>query len=439
MPHIFISYAKDETGTQALALLDCLQALDGITAWMDKSIEGDESWDETIENEIERCNYMIVLLSPDVNRKSTPQKKRSFVLKEIHYAQQRGIDILPLIVMRTHLPLLLSDVQFIDITQNPTDFSAVIKRLKRKFPQVGEVWGGTQSSITDPPGVNVRAIRQPQTLPDGPPIFYVRGDGSGTHRTITAALNAVQQDNTRILIGPGTYRESLRLTRPVTLECEKPDGKVTIFSSSAPCLEIDTLEALVKNLHFEYEAPYHADRAAIKVLQGMLSLRNCKVVSAACTAVYIGGHHTNPGLIDCTISSSTGSALWCVAQSEGVIQGCKLRGGGNCVVFIDGDADPLFEACDIWGAGRHGVIATKTAGKMKNCTITRNGEHGVVLMSQARLKLLECRITNNGAYGVSIHPEAAGSVEGCTLTGNAYGAFEANQQASTRLINNTIG
>lgn len=100
--HIFISYAKKDTRDLGLHLRDSLSALPGVTVWIDESLESGEDWALQIQDEIDRCEVFVVLLSPDVNR---PGPRRSFVLREIHYAQQKDKLIIPVMAQSTNVPV----------------------------------------------------------------------------------------------------------------------------------------------------------------------------------------------------------------------------------------------------------------------------------------------------------------------------------------------
>lgn len=113
--HIFISYAKVDTRLLALKIRDTLRSIPGLTAWMDESIESGEDWALQIQDEIDRSELMLVLLSPDVNRTTTP---RSFVLREIHYAQDNNKAILPVLAQKTKIPVQLAGIQYADLTTN---------------------------------------------------------------------------------------------------------------------------------------------------------------------------------------------------------------------------------------------------------------------------------------------------------------------------------
>ena len=114
--HIFLSYAKADTYNLAMQLDAELGALDGVTCWVDREMVPGKSWPAQIEEEIERADVMVVFLSSDVKRKPTTGKGRSFVIKEISFAQHLGIPIIPVMVQQIGLPIQIAEMQYIDFT-----------------------------------------------------------------------------------------------------------------------------------------------------------------------------------------------------------------------------------------------------------------------------------------------------------------------------------
>ena len=133
MPHIFISYAKRDTRKLAESLYQLLVTVPGVTTWMDMSLEADASWAYQIQQEIDRADYVIVLLSPDVNRPVTGKQRRSFVLNEIDYAQQDNKPILPILVLQTKMPVQLAGIQYIDLRTAPDNPEPIVKRVCERF------------------------------------------------------------------------------------------------------------------------------------------------------------------------------------------------------------------------------------------------------------------------------------------------------------------
>jgi hypothetical protein len=131
--HVFISYAKADTYALAKQICEMLQRIDSVTAWMDDSLEAASSWATQIQAEIDRCDYMVVLLSPDVNRPVTKTQARSFVLHEIDYAQQERKTIIPVMAQQTRVPVQLSGIQYIDFTKKPEQALLRLEQLIRKY------------------------------------------------------------------------------------------------------------------------------------------------------------------------------------------------------------------------------------------------------------------------------------------------------------------
>lgn len=117
--HFFISYAKADTRTLASLLYKELNNLDGVSAWMDTSLRPAKSWAKQIEREIFKADYLIVLISEDVNRDPEGDKGRSFVLKEIDFAQQIRKPIIPILTQDTYLPVQIVGDQYINFASNP--------------------------------------------------------------------------------------------------------------------------------------------------------------------------------------------------------------------------------------------------------------------------------------------------------------------------------
>lgn len=119
--HVFISYAKKDTRQLTETLAQKIEEQEGVTAWWDDSILPGNSWSAQIEQEIDRADLFIVLLSPDVRRSSDAPGGGSFVVNEINYAQAHSKSILPVMAEQISMPVQLAALQYIDLTQNKAD------------------------------------------------------------------------------------------------------------------------------------------------------------------------------------------------------------------------------------------------------------------------------------------------------------------------------
>ncbi|GIK67539.1 MAG: hypothetical protein BroJett018_53330 [Chloroflexota bacterium] len=120
MPHIFLSYAKNDTRDLVVQIAGALASSPEITVWWDNSLKVGDAWEATIQEQIESCDYFVVLISPDVNRSPKPGVRRSYVLKEILFAQDRQKPVIVVLAQKTNIPLSLIDLQYVDLTKNET-------------------------------------------------------------------------------------------------------------------------------------------------------------------------------------------------------------------------------------------------------------------------------------------------------------------------------
>jgi hypothetical protein len=116
MTRIFISYSRKDARELALNLADALNMLEGVTAWVDRSLRAGRSWELQIQAEIDRCDTMVVLYSPDINRHKNGEPE-SYVLTEIAYAKWTAKKpIVPVMAQRTDPPISLTMEHYIDFT-----------------------------------------------------------------------------------------------------------------------------------------------------------------------------------------------------------------------------------------------------------------------------------------------------------------------------------
>lgn len=147
MPHIFISYAKKDTRKLALALEDALNEIQGVTAWVDRSLKAGRSWELQIQTEIDRCDAMVVLYSPDINRHKQG-KPESYVLTEIAYAKYSVQKlIIPVMAQQTTPPMSLTMEHYIDFTIEGLELHDLVEALCNEL----EITANIETKPNNPP------------------------------------------------------------------------------------------------------------------------------------------------------------------------------------------------------------------------------------------------------------------------------------------------
>jgi len=137
MIRVFISYAREDLNL-ARELQQGLDAA-GFEVWMDvDALEGGEDWDATIKNELQSTDFVLIVYSDALYRKTD-----SYVNKEIHLAVERSMRIRGqyIIPLRTNdLPsgnvideLAALHEMSLDETSLQNDIDKVVSAMRRSF------------------------------------------------------------------------------------------------------------------------------------------------------------------------------------------------------------------------------------------------------------------------------------------------------------------
>jgi TPR repeat protein len=118
VPSAFFSYSREDSDF-ALKLAADLKAA-GADVWIDRlDIKPGQWWDKSVEEALNRCPRMLVILSPaSVNSKN--------VLDEVSFALEEQKTVLPILYRDCHIPFRLRRVQYVDFTE---DYAEALKRL----------------------------------------------------------------------------------------------------------------------------------------------------------------------------------------------------------------------------------------------------------------------------------------------------------------------
>ena len=145
-PRVFISYSRKDADF-ALHLQTQLTAA-AISTWIDvRHIDGGDSWSQKLQEALDHSQVMLVILSPD-------SVISTWVAREISYAQQAKLPIIPVYVRPTNLPLAIIDLQYIDFTSNQ---SAALHELILAIRRAGT---GAASELAIAPTIKRPPLQQ---------------------------------------------------------------------------------------------------------------------------------------------------------------------------------------------------------------------------------------------------------------------------------------
>ncbi len=212
----------------------------------------------------------------------------------------------------------------------------------------------------------------------GPPVkpFCVSVDGSGTHDSISQAVADSAADET-ITILAGTYRESLKIDRSITL---RGDGLVNLISSDANCLTVQgDSRVVVENVHLNSQS---ATGHVAEVVTGRLQLNRSALVSSGSRSA------------DCVLVHH---------NAEIEADHCEFQATDHALIHAENDATIIVRASKFSfpstrevGGQRCGIQATGAAGIVEDCHFTGPCLVGIDWKncSTQQLKIERCRFEN---------------------------------------------
>lgn len=123
---VFVSYAHKDSAFVEQLVSD-LQAA-GITVWQDRQrISGGKNWAILLEEALTTATHMIVVLS------KSSSAARSFVRKELAFALDRPITIVPIRIDSSKPPLVVADLHYIDFYA--LGYAVGLQQLLAALPQ----------------------------------------------------------------------------------------------------------------------------------------------------------------------------------------------------------------------------------------------------------------------------------------------------------------
>jgi polygalacturonase len=192
----------------------------------------------------------------------------------------------------------------------------------------------------------------PRSATPAPPVdktLYVAADGSGDFYSIQQALDTAPADGATLLIGPGTYRETISVTKSnIELRSNNPDASKTVIvfnksaGTSGGTLHSATAEIRGDNFHAEnltfandwnsthQQVPVGSQALAVLVVADKAVFSNVRFLGNQDT-LYAGSRNCSPDGEECI-------------PSRQYFTHCYVEGN---VDFIFGDSKAVFDHCEV--------------------------------------------------------------------------------------------
>ncbi|MBI2923895.1 MAG: protein kinase [Planctomycetes bacterium] len=223
----------------------------------------------------------------------------------------------------------------------------------------------------------------------------VSPDLPGAFRTIGEGVAAAADGGT-VLVGPGTYEETLVVTRPVVVEADGPAGTVLVQSAGPVCVSLEggaTLRGLaIRNL----AGKETTQCGAVALRGGACRLERCDIAAQQGVGVLVLEGGGKPVLWKCRIHTTKLFGVYFGAQGGGTMEGCEVYRTGSTGIMV-GSKHVRLRGCRIHdtlaGAGieldHHGATT------LEACEIRKCAGSGLAIRRGSAGRLVDSIVHEN--------------------------------------------
>lgn len=264
----------------------------------------------------------------------------------------------------------------------------------------------------------------------------VDANGGGDFLNIAAAL-ASASANDVIAVRPGTYREPLKLTRPVAIVGDGPREEVQIEVTGANVVQSTAVRALLKGLTLR-QAGGEPKRYGVDVRDGRLEVRECDVQSATLAALAVRDKGQLV-IVESRLHDSRESAVFAYEGGRVEVTACDITGNGAAGVEVKGTGQGTIRNSRIHDGGASGVfVHAGGRATVERNRITRNRLAGIEVKSGGRATIRENRVVDGEQSGIFVNQGGGGTIEDNIVRGNGLAGMEIKSGADPVVRGNTF-
>jgi hypothetical protein len=255
------------------------------------------------------------------------------------------------------------------------------------------------------------------SLPAPSEVLVVSARSDGDYRTLGEAIEAASA-NTRIMVRPGRYNETVVLKKPLQLVGDGPRSAIILAGTDKPALIVQAPNCFLRNLSFKAFIVKDADFAAVAVRRGSGTFDNCEIGAQSRSGMRVSSGATAIVRQSRFIGARTNDLAF-AANAGGRVEDCDIFGANGAGVEIGAEAHPAFLRTKIHHNKAKGVLVEERGrGSFIDCAMTDNTFAGFEVKRGATPFLQRCGITHN-YIGLYLWPGSNPRMINCSLRDNA--------------------
>jgi parallel beta-helix repeat protein len=273
-----------------------------------------------------------------------------------------------------------------------------------------------------------------KTAPREQPTVIVDTMKRGDYASISAAILGVQP-GTRIVVRPGTYRESLVIDKTVEIVGDGKTEDIVVQVRGRDLIQFTAPMGRIANITLRQMGGGMWD--AVDIGSGRLDLEDCDIscMGRVCVAIHNGA---DPRLRRNRIHHGKQSGVYVYESGIGLIEDNEIS-ANNCGVSISTGANPTVRRNRIRDGKEGGVHVYESGiGLIEDNEIFGDARSGILIGTSANPIVRKNRIHDSKENGVFVYKNGVGLIEDNDILANRYSGIEVREGGNPTARGNRI-
>ena len=412
-----------------------------------------DRWADTLRAGVTKASFLIPVLTPRFFNRDWCREE---VLTYMRISEENGVEprIFPIRFVEwdedkdCEVRAALAPFQYKDLSNwrfesDPTQRSKLLNEFARDVKarlKVDPVPRPVAAAVVEVKATGSVKLESREAKPGDAPRYktYVvdpmhRGDFS----TIGAAIKAAEPGS-KIIVREGTYREALRLSKPLEIVGEGDRERIVVVTAKGDALHCDAPMARISGMRFRREAG--DEGCGIWIDGGAVEIDDCVVESLSFACVAISGSGSSPSLRRCVLRQGAQHGLVVHGGAQPLVEDCEMLGNaGAGVSVLDAATRATLRRCVARDGKEVGYLfLDRASGVMDRCEAVGNGYMGVAIRTGADPVLRDCILRGNAQAGADFYRDGHGRLDGCVIEANGGAGVEVREGSAPKVMGCTI-
>ena len=254
------------------------------------------------------------------------------------------------------------------------------------------------------------------------------------------------KDGDTIRVGKGTFNETIKATRSITLRGKSTDESVIVLTADEPALTVTenatvTVESMTIRWRLASSEPQPGPPSAVFVKDANLVLKNCRLIADGngkrCPSGLMVDGFSEVALKNCRVDGFE-FAVNVRGGGQGTVSDCVFLRPGHCGITVFSGSELTVERTIVAESAYHGLRSTGGKLTATDNLIINNRNRGMYLGNKsAEVDLSGNVIVGNGT-GISGFAHSSGSIRRNVILGSEYAAVDARDTCALSIEANIL-